>query len=233
MIARLVTNGCSYMGCYSRGNGHFDLSAKLKITDCNAIDKLGSCNSRIIRTTLKDSYLTETSTLYVVGLSFSNRHEIPVSVARDFEGRWVNTRGPLDEVKYYEHFWTVEDTTCLNEMLLKSEVYALEDILEDLMYRVLSMISDLKSRGHQVLVFQQPGIYPNNLLDKQKFNPLKNHVNIIGGLNWSALNWQRSQGIKFDPIDKHLREDIQHPLPGEHGPLNEFLFDYISRNKLI
>jgi len=233
MIERLISNGCSYMDVYAQGNGHHELSVKLKILNSGSLAKPGSCNNRIIRTTLKDSYLTKTPTFYVVGLSFTNRHEIPVATPQDFEGRWVNSRGILHEEKYYEHFWTTADTIKINDLFIKSEVYAKEDILEDLMYRILSMIVDLKTRGHQVVVFQQPKEYSDELLDKQKFIPLKNHVNIINGLSWSALNWQRQQGIKFNPKDKNLPEFAHHPLPGEHSSLNEFLFEYITKNRLI
>jgi hypothetical protein len=41
------------------------------------------------------------------------------------------------------------------ETKLKSEVFSILDRTEDLMYRMLATITDLQSRGHRVLMFQQ------------------------------------------------------------------------------
>jgi hypothetical protein len=68
MTTRLVTNGCSYMRGIVRGNGHIELANSLGINHTQDLSLAGSCNSRIIRTTLKDSFGTDQSTLYIIGL---------------------------------------------------------------------------------------------------------------------------------------------------------------------
>lgn len=222
------------MNRYTAGDGHRALAEKLKIKEYISLAKHGCCNNRIIRTTLKDSYTTNTPTFYIVGITFINRHEIPVAIPQDFEGRWVSSRdmNPQKE-KYYDHFWTTADTIKMNDMFIKSEVYADEDIVEDLMYRVLSMINDLTNRGHRVLVYSQTHSFSDEFLANQKFAPLKQSMHIIDGLKWKALKWQRQQGIKFDPNDKNLPEFAHHPLPGEHESLNNFLIEYIEKHKLL
>ena len=78
MIQRLVVNGCSYMDVYASGNGHVDLASRLNIPTMESIAQSGCNNSRIIRTTLKDSYLTTEPTLYVLGVTFISRSEAPI-----------------------------------------------------------------------------------------------------------------------------------------------------------
>ena len=85
MISRLVVNGCSYVKCYDRGNGHIDLAERLNIPSAYSLALPGSCNNRIIRTTLKDSYITDHPTLYIVGLSFLNRSELPVGQKKELK----------------------------------------------------------------------------------------------------------------------------------------------------
>ena len=75
--ARLVVNGCSYMKMFSEG-GIKDLSQRLEINFTKSLALSGSCNSRIIRTTLKDSYQTSMPTLYVIGTTYLSRHELPL-----------------------------------------------------------------------------------------------------------------------------------------------------------
>jgi hypothetical protein len=56
---RLVVNGDSYMALYARGNGHVDLAQRLGIETAHSLAIGGSPDTRLIRTCLKDSYLTD------------------------------------------------------------------------------------------------------------------------------------------------------------------------------
>ena len=156
MINALVVNGCSYMACYSEGNGHKDLATRLGITQSESLARSGSCNNRIIRTTLKHSYTTDKLCFYLIGLTFLDREELPIGKNdNEFEGRWLSVQnGFLDN--NFDNPWTQQDTD--RYARLKATVALTNnavDKLEDLMYRILSMISDLRSRGHRVLIFQQ------------------------------------------------------------------------------
>ena len=136
------------------GNGHQDLAQRLGIANANSIAVSGSANSRILRTTLKHSY-TAPPTLYVLGMTFLSRLEIPIcKPENDFEGRWVNPQNQ-EFAHRWQPGWNRKESEQFVETKLKTEVYSILDRTEDLMYRMLSTIDSLKSRGHRVLMFQQ------------------------------------------------------------------------------
>lgn len=232
-MKRLVVNGCSYMKAYEIGNGHVDLANKLNITKSVSLAKPGSCNSRIIRTTLKDSYLTVENTLYIVGLTFLSRTELPIADTADvFEGKWVSIQNKFNPAHRYNNRWTQDDAEKFIEIKLKAELYSIDDYLEQLMYQVLSMVNDLISRGHQIIVFCNPADSYDDRLDDPRFTKLHECVNIVDGLKWKAIPWQATQGVNFDPNDSGLPFDIRHPVPGEHDPLNKFLIEYMNKNEI-
>ena len=232
MISRLVVNGCSYINYYVQGNGHTDLAKQLNIPLAYSLSLPGSCNNRIIRTTLKDSYITDQSTLYIIGLSFLNRTELPISQDTGFEGRWFSFQNQIPSNKIAD-FWSELDSQQAVDHNLKIESRVIKDKLEDLMFRLIPMISDLIKRQHQVIIFRQPDDYYTNYLDEKRFRFLKKYVNIVDGLKWGGLEFQAKQRIKFVEADKHLPKSLRHPLSGEHGPLNKFLVEYVTLHNLL
>jgi hypothetical protein len=222
------------MNRYGLGQGHVELAAQLGIKNSFNLAIPGSCNSRIIRTTLKDSYQTTEKTLYIIGLTFLARGELPINAEQDlFEGRWLSTQHfhLLNKNKSDLH-WTESDSKKYMELKTKSEMFTEEDRLENLMYLLVSMIGDLLRRGHQIVVFRQPDDLHECELDNIKFTLLKKCVNIIDGLKWAAIPWQVSQNIQFAPEDANLPMGIRHPLSGEHGSLNNFLLHHIKQHDL-
>lgn len=232
-MTRLVVNGCSYIAGYATGNGHIDLASRLNINNAISLAIPGSCNSRIIRTVLKDSYTTTHKTLYVLGITFLNRTELPISANKNlFEGKWLSIQEHVNPYYHYVDHWTKTDTEQFIDLKIKAELGSIEDYLEQLMYQLLSMIGDLINRGHYIIVFRNPGDLYDEYLGNARFTKLYECVNIVNGLSWQAIPWQLEQGIKFDPRDSALGFDIRHPLPGEHGPLNNFLVEYINKHAL-
>ena len=230
----LVVNGCSYMESYAVGQGHVDLAQHLGL-DCPVSLAIGgSANSRILRTTLKHSY-TAPPTLYVLGMTFLSRLEIPIcEPENDFEGRWVNPQN--QEFRHrWQYDWTHADSNQFVETKLKSEVYSILDRTEDLMYRIVSAITDIQSRGHRVLVFQQA----DNLYQEHLSNPrlkLFQRPEIIKGFAWRAIAWQHAQGVKpktYPPGTQHVPPDMTHPEPGHHQKINEYLTNYIQEHKIL
>ena len=232
MIGRLVVNGCSYVKCYDMGNGHIDLAEQLNMPLAYSLALPGSCNNRIIRTTLKDSYITNQPTLYIIGLSFLNRSELPVGQEKGIEGKWISFQNQIDPNSIAD-FWSDQDSQQAVEHNLKIESHAIKDKLEDLMFKLLAMISCLTSRNHQIIIFRQTPDYYTNYLSENRFRFLKNYVNIVDGLAWGGLEFQAKQNIKYAADDKHLSKLIRHPLPGEHEPLNTFLVEYIHLHNLL
>ncbi len=223
------------MYAYSNGNGHVDLARELDISTAQSLAIPGSCNSRIIRTTLKDSYITDQPTLYVVGLSFLHRNEMPVGLEQEFEGRWLSFQNAINPEKIDQYFWTDKDSCRLVDCFSRISPHVIKDRLEQLMFNLLTMISDLEKRNHRVIVFRQPPeAYADvSMLDDERFTFLKNCVSIIDGLNWSSLEFLATKSIQYTPSDSHLPTNIRHPLPGEHTYLNTFLVEYIKKHNLL
>jgi hypothetical protein len=241
MIQQLIVNGCSYTESYAWGLGHVDLADKLGIVGCNDTPPAvslaigGSANSRILRTALKHSYITQVPTLYVLGLTFVSRVELPICKTLDeFEGAWCNPQNQEFE-KRWQHHWTGRDSEQFVEIKLKSEIYSILDRTEDLMYRVISTITDIQNRGHRVLVFQQA----DNLYQEHLANPrlkLFQRPEIIEGFAWRAIAWQCAQGVepKIYPAGSwHVPPDMTHPKIGEHQKINEYLTNYIQEHKIL
>lgn len=242
------------MEMYARGKGHIDLAQLLGIERSHSLALGGSANSRIIRTTVKDSYTTTEPTLYVLGMTFISRNEIPILKPTDvenyiddmsFEGRWTNPQNQFFE-KLWEDHWTVKDTDAYVDLMHKAELYSLLDRTEDLMYRFLSLIADLRSRNHNCIIFNQADQsttepISNNqiLLEAPKLKFLKEVKNFVHSLSWTAVQWQHSQGVPSTVPNNVVRkygntpDEMKHRLPGHHQKLNEYLINYLKDNKII
>lgn len=240
---RLVVNGCSYMEGYANGHGHNDLAAQLGIPSATSLAIGGSANSRILRTTLKDSYLTDVPTMYVLGMTFISRNEIPILKLYDsnrskFEGRWTNPQNQ-EYSQHWEEIWSERDTDKFVDLKLKFELYSLKDRTEDLMYRILSLISNLQCRGHQILIFQQAdSSYMPDLADPS-LSLFSSAKEIVHGFAWQAVPWQHSQGVEIAAMASHNpkyaapADEIKHRKPGKHHTLNNYLINYIKEHKIL
>lgn len=225
------------MEAYARGNGHLDLANRLGIPKAQSLAIGGSANTRIMRTVLKHSYCTDEPTFYVLGMTFLSRLEVPIlKELSAFEGRWCNPQN--QEFKnQWEHNWSDRDSELFVEIKLKTEVYSILDRIEDLQYRMLSLVHDLRSRGHGVLLYQQADNLYQDFLTDPRMKPLSECQEIVGGYRWRAVPWQLENGVP--PMDygnnpKHyVPVDMHHPASGHHDKLNEYLTNYITENKLI
>jgi len=241
MITDLVTNGCSYMATYTKGLGHVDLAKRFDLTPRD-ISITGSANSRIIRTTLKHSHETTKRTLYVLGMTFISREELPICRWDDgiypteqevWEGAWTNPQNQLFGKNRWVDHWTEKHTQEWIKIRERYEVGTLLDRLEDLQYRMLSMIESLLFRGHRVIVFQQADQWWDNISNKevkrlQKLGPCKQ---IIDGFRWCAIRWQHSQGVPYTTYSK-APDEIKHRQPGRHTEINDYLERYIRQHEL-
>jgi len=234
MIKQLVVNGCSYMEVYALGDGHKDLSDSLNISTSASLAIGGSANSRIIRTTLKHSYQTNIPTFYVLGMTFLSRNEIPIlNVENEFEGMWTNPQNQ-QFMHRWQSQWTQHDTDLYIELKLKAECYSIPDRLEDLMFRLVSMATDLQARGHRVLVFQQADNIYQEFLDSSRFDLFRQHKWIVEGYDWRSIAWQHNQGVSYykdGSVD--CPPEIKHRKPRDHFLLNQYLINYINSNNIL
>jgi len=222
------------MHSYALGNGHQDLAQRLGIAQAASIAVSGSANGRILRTTLKHSY-SASPTLYVLGMTFLSRLEIPIcEPENDFEGRWVNPQN-----QEFAHRWQLGwNKTHLEKWIdlkLRWESNSVLDRTEDLMYQLLSLIESLHNRSHRVLIYQQAdNLYQEFLHDPRlKFF---NRLEFIDGYKWRAVPWQHQQGILptlYFPPQPDVPRELVHPKPGSHDILNAFLTNYIQEYKIL
>lgn len=235
MIEQLVVNGCSYSESYAMGHGHQYLARRLGISTAHSLAIGGSANSRILRTTLKHSYSATVPTLYVLGMTFVSRLELPIcNPENDFEGRWINPQNQ-EFTHRWQHNWGQKQTEQFVELKLRNEVYSILDRTEDLMYRMLATITDLQHRGHRVLMFQQA----DNLYQEYLSDPRLRwfcRPEIIDGFAWRAIAWQYQQGVrpKTYPFGSpYVPPDMTHPEIGHHDAINEYLTNYINEHKIL
>ena len=223
------------MEAYATGHGQADLAKRLGIATSESLAIGGSANTRIIRTTLKHSYQTSQPTFYVLGMTFLSRLELPILENQtEFEGRWTNPQNQKF-IKDWQYGWGPAETQQFIDIKLKSEIHSILDRTEDLMFRILTMISDLHSRGHRVLLYQQADNLYQDHLDNPRLLPFKSTPAIIDGYKWRAVPWQLTNGVP--PMQQgathYVPEDIRHPESGHHQTLNKRLVDYINQHSIL
>lgn len=233
MINRLVINGCSYMNYYHEGGGTQDLADRLGLLEYTSLAKNSVCNSRILRTTIRDMYATDTPTLYVVGTSFINRYELTLLNQPDTDGSWVSCNGqPINRLPE-----TYKKEALLLDInnFAKSHVNLMNgrDLLEDLMYRLLCLIDAAKNKSHRVLIFNTAEHAVDYYLHEPRYDQMRQTVEIIGGFHWRSIPWQFEQGATYPPEDEQYPADCRHVSPGQHQWLNEFLTNYIKEYKIL
>lgn len=241
---RLVTNGCSYMNAYTSGGGHNNLGTRLNIPSQFDLSQSGCSNGRIIRTTLKDSFLTDKPTFYVLGMTFIVRSEITIlelpkyeKELDSFEGKWTNPQNQMFSNRWAP-FWNEKDNDTYVNLMFKESYHGLIDKVENLMYQLVSMIDSLESRGHSVLVFQQADQSYYDYLAADKFRLFRDYKNFVNQFKWTSIQWQHDLGVPEQPgnyTNKYgtTPENMRHRKEGEHHILNEFLINYIKEYKII
>jgi hypothetical protein len=176
--------------------------------------------------------MTTDPTLYIIGLSFLTRTELPIKKTPDvFEGKWMNITNLPDPDADYEYGWGVQSVK--SYIGIKLRAHNTSEQLEELMYQILSTVDSLTSRGHQAIVFRVPDDGYENLLMDTKFDLLKKSTNIIGGLSWGSLAYQYDNGVEQDSNDYDMPRNIRHPAIGQYQVLNKFLFNYLQDNQLV
>jgi hypothetical protein len=196
----------------------------------------GSANSRILRTTQKHSYTPGASTLYVIGMTFVSRVEIPIlDDTNQFEGRWSNPQNQQFRNRWVPQ-WKQTDSDQFVDLKLKWEIDSILDRTEDLMYHMLAVFSEIWQRGHRVLVFQQADNSYQELLEHPRLKYFKEYPYIVNGFEWRAVAYQHSQGVQpmiYAPGHPYVPPDMVHLAPGHHNIVNTYLTEYIREHKIL
>ena len=96
--------------------------------------------------------------------------------------------------------------------------------------------SDLKSRGHGVLVYQQADDLYQQYLDDPRLSLFKDNPHIVDGYAWKSVPWQLSQGVPpltYSMSKHYVPPEFMHPAIGAHETVNKFLVDYINKHSLL
>jgi hypothetical protein len=233
------------MAYYDNGGGTQDLATRLGISTSENLSMNSVGNSRIIRTTLRDSYQTLNPTLYIIGITFLTRHEIPILSGRDNkDGKWLtvnskfakslNVKSPMSKkINVLDQNFTDQDIADYCTLYDKFTVLGIEDLALNLQYQLLSLRDSLCHRGHRCLIFNTSEHALDWVIDKQEFDLLKLDKHFIEGLKWKSIPWQFEQGADFYPGDEIYPAISRHVALGQHQWLNEFLVDYINQHGIL
>ena len=242
MITELVTNGCSYMHTYIEGDGHVNLASRLNLS-ANNLSITGSTNSRIIRTTLKHSYETDKKCLYVLGMTFVSREELPIcrwdegiypTEQEVWEGAWTNPQNQHFGKNRWIAEWNDWETKQWILFRERYEKLSLVDRVENLMYQMLAMTDSLTHRGHNCIIYQQADEWWDGMLpeESRRLKLLADNLNIIGDFKWLAIREQHQAGIPCVKEENHAEPELRHRLPGAHEWLNNYLESHIRKHEL-
>lgn len=220
------------MAYHHKGGGTKDLAEKLKIQNFDSLAKNSVCNSRILRTTLRDLYSANQPTLYVVGITFVHRYELTVLDTPDFDGRWQSFNGTINWIadNYHDQV-TLKDLENFSKAW-NNIIYDVE-LFEDLVFRLLSLIDAAQNLGHRVLVFNTAEHLVDYFIDDKKFDILDDRKEFVYKLKWKSIPWQFAQGAQWPAEDQQYTENCRHVQPGDHKWLNEYLCNYIDDYKIL
>ena len=224
------------MFTYASGQGHLELAERLGIPVASSLAISGSANSRILRTTLKHSHITNRPTFYVLGMTFLSRDELPIQrITNSFEGAWTNPQNQ-DYKTLWAAPWTQQDTDTFIELKMKWEWMSQVDRAEDLQYRMLSLISDLRSRGHGVLIYNQADDTLDKWQNDARLRLLGETGSIIQAYRWRAIQYQHEKDVPsmdYGTQPSDVPDSLKHRLPGYHAVLNSYLADHVTRTALV
>lgn len=239
MIDRLFVNGCSYMNLYAQGNGHTELASLLGIKHATTIAKPGQCNDRIIRTTIQDMYGADQKTLYVLGLTFLMRFDLPLNQHCDeIDGHWITLHEDLIPRQKNLWFPNIEQNQLLTYLHLHHRWILTHEnmcrsVVKDLVGRLATLVAAARSLGHRMLIFRTVESPVWTGLQDQDLKIFVTGPEMIDDLIWCSIPWQISQGAKWPDDDAAVPKDFRHVQPGDHGFLNSFLSDYVHRSGLL
>ena len=245
-IKRLVANGCSFINHYTQGHGHHDLANSLNIPECFDLSVAGSSNQRIIRTTLQDCYQTKTPTLYIIGITFLYRFELPVLVKEEEEEEKEDI---IDNSKYQSFNFThdcnyynnldagitINDINTFKKLLFKFISFAEEEQVIALYNSIVATIDSIIANGHTAVVFNTGELIFKRYANHTKLKHIKKYKQIIESFNWLSNRYQFDNGAKCDTNDENLNihQECKHVASGQNKHLNKYLINYINTNNII
>lgn len=218
----ILVNGCSFMD-----NWHYahDLR-RLLSADVINLAKPGSCNRRIIRTTV-DHIQKNPVDLVIIGLTFYDRQEGPFLVQpKEREGHWVSYNSQGLHGTFIESTDACEDATYkmvddyvkdryrfdigpkyLEQLYLDIEMFTGYLCNKGIAYCIINMCDK-----HHNKEFSDPGIVP---------------------LSFIANEFMEGRGVQTVDADKSLPPNARHHYGPDTICFTEYVVDYIKKNNIL
>lgn len=238
MIERLVVNGCSYMDVYVGGNGHKELGSQLNIPTVLSKAIPGASNQRIIRTTLEDCYNSDTPTLYVIGITFLHRFDLPIIASEHGMDKWqsFNNISLVDnQFPTFDANIALNDVIEYKKLLSKFRTCSGPEVSAECVLTLTSMVDSIINNGHTVVIFNTGDISFRKHTNQPMLQYINKNKHIIDSFKWLSNEYQFDMGARCDPIDiqRCLPIECRHVMRGDHQYLNEYLVNYIDKHNIM
>jgi len=229
-MKRLLVNGCSY--AHSWGDYARLLGERLGFDETVNLGRPGGSNERSFRTT--QNYILENQVDFVIlMLTFWDRTESPWFKSIPIEGPW-GSYSSIFNPAYHLRGRTLKfgDAELYKKYILDRVKYDLtEDRCDKLYTELIFFTGWLKSRNIPYCIFGACDMdYHPEHVPEFKVNAVKNDPCIIDILNWSSNKFLFENGATCLPADEKIDPVYKHFMPDSHGPLNDFLYNFITKN---
>lgn len=249
----LYSNGCSFglpVGSPARSYNTV-LSAAIG-ADLISEHRPGSCNRRIVRTSLRDlislRQRTADNILVLIGLSFFFRTELwqthlpPTSTDGHFHPVSIDRLHVIQTKTHYSG--DIEDAFRNTDVRVRDwyKQYLIwqnkEALLVDLLGDICMFIAFCQQHDMSCLIWNNADIWPgqpqvnqDDVFMKDFKNHAMQHGNLIDPWQFAFLPWALQQGFK--PVDYDLYGDYGHPSPEAHEKLADFLLSELQERRLL
>lgn len=237
----IYVNGDSF-SFVSDGKTFCDFLGEITQSRCHNASLPGSCNSRIIRTTVRDLLQIQDPDIYVViNLSFILRTEVwDISVAGN--NRFANDGEFVSIQPANSRTWFFERSSATNDKYSDYSrawlrYYNPEPEMTNLLKELVLLTSWFKGRNIKYVIvssaLQEPVDLDGEFI-RDFWTVIRNDTNIINFFEMSFTQWCLQQG--HVPITKHQQEiygrvyNIGHHGEAAHRDFANFLFDNYFRD---
>lgn len=210
---KVLLNGCSFMDNY-----HYrEQFAELLVADVVNIAKPGSCNRRIIRTTVEHVEQNHTD-LVILGLTFYDRQESPFANKLD---PWVsyNAQGIQAVFSNIADYQSIEEFAQLNRYVDARYRYDINQHYLDSLYLDLRMLAGyLTYKNIKYCIF--------NTCDRHH-KPVDLGTGFIP-FNFIGNEFLEQKGAEYFEQDSELPQNARHHYGKDVIILTQYLVDYIN-----
>jgi len=246
-MSTLLINGCSYAHAWDsiwdgspiiqNFNKTTELGTKLGFDQTVNLGYQGGSNKRTFRTTMEYILENDSVEFVILMLTFWGRDEGPWAESIPIEGPWIshNTTIATGTLELHNRKLTIPLKTLQQYLDLQRLVdFDASHHCDTLITDLLCLIGWLKSRNIKYCIFGACDMeYSRHTLSPIKQRELLTDPGVINIFEWSSNKFLYESGARYNISDVRQIPLIRHYLPQDHGVLNDFLYNYITDNKLL